>query len=92
MEASALYFVRKNNKVSEVKELYFQTEGKRKNLSDEQKEVMDISLDMMIKWFKANSNNLVSNNERKILNTSLRHLDNHKSYINGVVHCHQIIT
>ncbi|MCD7076334.1 Uncharacterised protein [Klebsiella quasipneumoniae] len=92
MEASALYFVRKNNKVSEVKELYFQTEGKRKNLSDEQKEVMDISLDMMIKWFKANSNNLVSSNERKILNTSLRHLDNHKSYINGVVHCHQIIT
>ncbi|KMW71547.1 hypothetical protein TI10_20335 [Photorhabdus luminescens subsp. luminescens] len=92
MEASALYFVRKNNKVSEVKDLYFQTEGKRKTLSYEQKELMDISLDMMIKWFRANSNNLFSSNERKRLNTSLRHLDNHKSYINGVVHCHQIIT
>lgn len=52
---------------------------------------MDISLDTMIKWFKANNNNFVFSNERKALNTSLRYLEHHKSYINSVVHCHQII-
>lgn len=91
LEAALKRFVTKTKQFKEVKDhFYSRGEGKNKNHSDEYKKNQGINLAMILAWL-SDSSHLFDVELRAKLILSTKKAKEHTQFLNGVVHCNQLV-